>query len=151
MAIGNRYKFNNIQRGGLIDIHRGAHIQQGSGWGSLFGTLFKRAIPAVSRLLTTGAKVAKKVATSKPAKELGQSMLKSGVEGVADIIAGEDPSKVMESKLKRAKGDIAKAMKSSVENLDKIGTSKKVTSRRRKRDKWESEPLFQKTKKKKSK
>ncbi len=148
MAIGNRFAHpSRAQRGGLINIHRGVKIQSGSGWGSLFGSLFRRAIPAVAKLVSGGAKIAKKVATSKPARELGESMLKTGVEGVADIMSGKDPSEVMQTKLKRAKGDIAKAMRSSVQDLGPKVKSQPALKRqnavKRKRAKWSDEPLFE--------
>ena len=83
------------RRGGLLQSHYRLSNQHGSGFGSFIAGLFRKAVPAVTKLFSKGASVAakglKQAAKSEIAKDLGKNLLKSGVEGVADIVAGQEP------------------------------------------------------------
>jgi hypothetical protein len=62
------------QAGGTLQVFRGSHTQRGYGLGGFFASLFRRALP----LLTRGAKV------------VGKELIRTGVDVASDVLEGAD-------------------------------------------------------------
>ena len=76
---------HQVSRGtGGLKIFEGPAMQDGSGWGSLFGGLLKSVLPAAKSAAKYGAKMVKRAATS----DLGRSLIDTGVN--AAITAAQD-------------------------------------------------------------
>lgn len=74
------------QAGGGHPVYVGSRFQRGHGLGSVFGGLFKAAMP----LLKKGAKT------------LGQQALKTGLEMVGDVVEGKNLKQAAKSRLTTA-------------------------------------------------
>lgn len=106
----------NQEAGGLLNVHRGYALQNGSG---LFGSLFRGLRKLIPKLTSAGKSAAKatgQVLKKAAQSELGKSLQDIGISSVtnaaADYVTGsEDPKKNIDDGLKKAKQEIAKALR----------------------------------------
>ena len=88
--------------GGGIPVFEGARYQRGYGLGSIFGSLFKSAIP----LLKSGA------------KSLGKEALKTGVAIGQDVLSGEN---IKTASKRRVRQSAKKVAQNSLRKLQQRG------------------------------
>ena len=102
------------RQAGLLRYHTGPAYQRGRGLGSFLGSLFRRVMPMAKTVAGKAMSGLKKVAQSDITKDLGKQLVESSVQGLADVVSGEDAKEVMQSKVHQAKQDIAQALRQSV-------------------------------------
>ena len=90
-----------------------ASLQRGSGFGSFFAKMGKKLLPLMKKAIPMTKNVVKKIANSKSAQEIGNSLLEKGVDAATtiagNIIAGEnvDNLGLAQERLASARQDIA--------------------------------------------
>ena len=90
-----------------------APLQRGSGFGSFFAKMGKKLLPLMKKAIPMTKNVVKKIANSKSAQEIGNSLLEKGVDAAStiasNIIAGEnvDNLGLAQERLASARQDIA--------------------------------------------
>ncbi len=109
--------------------HSGPMLQRGLGVGSFFSRLLSRAMPFISKAASVAGKGIKSAVTSKAAKDLGQKILQSGIEGAADVIGGAPLRSTVAEKVEAAKQDIANTLRDTVKQKQQQQESK-LTKRR---------------------
>ena len=117
---------------GGLRIFQGPAMQDGTGWGSLFGGLLKSILPAAKSAVKYGAKMAKKAATS----ELGQSLIDTGVNAAItaaqDAISGSSQTKEhLQGSVDEAKDKILAALEKKKRNATAVDPPAKSQKRRK--------------------
>ena len=88
-------------------------LQRGSGFGSFFAKMGRKLLPLMKKAIPMTKNVVKKIANSKSAQEIGNSLLEKGVDTAAtiagNIIAGEnvDNLGLAQERLASARQEIA--------------------------------------------
>ena len=89
-------------------------FSRGGSIGSLFSSLFSRALPFLKSVGKTAVAGLKKAAQSDTAKQLGSDLAATSIAGLADaglsVLAGSDPREGIESRLGEAKNLISGAL-----------------------------------------
>ena len=94
-------------RGGLW---KSRAFMRGGGWGSLFGRIARKVLPVASKIASKGLKTLK---SSKTLKEVGRTLLDSGMAGVTEIAANaiegsnKSAAETAQDRLDAARKDIA--------------------------------------------
>ena len=128
---------------GLLRYHSGPRIQSGSGFGPFLSGLFRELTPYASKAASSALSGLTKVATSKATKALGKELLKDG----------EHAKQVVDQKVRKAKRDLARALKSSVRDVHddndsrtllkhQRATAPKKLRRNYQDEKWSNEPIL---------
>ena len=103
--------------------------QKGEGLASFFSSLFRKALPFLT-------KTVKKVASSNVVKDIGKNLSKHGSEAAvniaADLIGGTDPSIKAKEKLAEARQDIANVIRSGVDKKKKKDNTQGRGTKRKK-------------------
>lgn len=102
------------QTGGGAEFYQGAVHQRGYGFGGIFRSLFRAAVP----LLKSGAKA------------IGQQLWHSGVDTIKDISQGEEVRTAVRRRLKEAGRNLTDQASSKVKNM--IGSGQNQRNKKRK-------------------
>jgi hypothetical protein len=90
-------------------VHRGPYLQKGRGFGSMFASLFKSAVPALKLL---GTRILGSSITKSIGKTLAHSALQGGLNIAADTLSGRKKLKDSFShNVGEAKKDMAKTLR----------------------------------------
>lgn len=90
-----------------------APLQRGSGFGSFFAKMGRKLLPLMKKAIPMTKNVVKKIANSKSAQEIGNSLLEKGIDTAAtiagNIVAGEnvDNLGLAQERLASARQEIA--------------------------------------------
>ena len=112
-GVGGRWSSVPWQRGeGRGGLWKARVLQRGDGWGSFFGRMARKILPAA----TKGIKAIK---NSKTLREVGKTLLDTGMAGVTEIAAnaiegttdGKSASETAQERLDAARRDIAKIIR----------------------------------------
>lgn len=97
------------QSGGALNYYQGATFQKGYGFGGLFRSIFRAAVP----LFKSGAKA------------LGKQLFHSGVGALNDISQGQDPKLVLRRHLKEAGRELTDRAATKMKTMIGSGRNKK--------------------------
>ena len=89
-------------------FHRGPYVQRGRGFGSLFSSLFRYAVPA---LKTLGGKIMNSSITRNVGKTLANSAMQGGLSLAADGLAGKNVGESFSKNIEKARQDVASTLR----------------------------------------
>ena len=99
-----------------VKIMKSHFSQRGNGLGSIFRSLAKVFLPVAKTVFR-----ASKPALKQAAKETGRELLRTGVETIGDIAAGEDPKLAVKKNVKAGtKRALGKAKEKIQEKMSKM-------------------------------
>lgn len=110
-----------VQRGFGILFHKSPHyiqpgyIQHGDGIGNIFKSLFRFLVPAAKKTFKAVGNVGKQLLSNPAVKDIAKTVkeevLRTGVNAVANVIAGNSVAEPMQSDIAEAREKIATTIK----------------------------------------
>lgn len=107
--------------------HRGPYIQRGRGFGSIFSSIFRSAVPA---LKTLGSKILGSSITKNVGKTLAQSALQGGLSLASDALDGKNVKDSFSSNVTQARRNLAKTLRKEVAARSSVPVKSPVKRKR---------------------
>ena len=139
-SMGLLQQGSGVQGGLGMKHHAGASLQLGYGIGGLLSSLWRSALPLISKAAKSTVAAASKFGKSEIGQTLKEglkeSLVSAAAESASDLISGRSPRETLGTHLEDARGKIATAIKSAAaqrnKKSDSAGFGKKPTKRAKK-------------------